>query len=402
METAVNALYDPLGVPFYPVVFQILMVLTFALHILFVNMTLGSTALSIFGRLKGGNRWSRLSKSLSGVISVSISFAILLGVAPLLFVQVLYEPFWYSSNVLSAWWAIGFIFALIAGYSLIYVYYLKGKNTESKSFAGWAVVSLVLFLLAGMIMHILNYQMLLPERWKDWFAPGGEVDPSGTALHAFSFPRFLHFIVPSFAVIGIFLMLYAWYFRERKDFDTAYLEWTGDIGWKLAFYTTMIQAIIGFWWLFTLPDGFSYYMDPAFIVSLIVALGFIVYLYKSRTSPVKSAPYVAGGAFLTVLTMAYSREVLRSVYLKGIAIPLMERKLNLDWGSTLLFFITFILGLAVIAFLYTVVFKAGRTSGIFSPGETLQKWANATIWILAGWIAVMVTLGVILTFTYTF
>ncbi|WP_228711069.1 hypothetical protein [Arcobacter cloacae] len=44
-----NLLQDPAGVPFYPVVFQALYVLTWALHALFVFLSLGSLGLSLYG-----------------------------------------------------------------------------------------------------------------------------------------------------------------------------------------------------------------------------------------------------------------------------------------------------------------------------------------------------------------
>ena len=61
MESHVNevlaALRDPMGVPLYPVVFQLLMVLTFALHILFVNFVVGGLLISLWGRFRRAERW---------------------------------------------------------------------------------------------------------------------------------------------------------------------------------------------------------------------------------------------------------------------------------------------------------------------------------------------------------
>ena len=99
----VKALQDPMGVPFFPVVFQALMVLLFAFHIIFMNFALGTSFLSAYGWLRSGERWTRLSRSMVRATTVNLSMTILLGIAPLLFVQVIYDPFWYASNMLSAW-----------------------------------------------------------------------------------------------------------------------------------------------------------------------------------------------------------------------------------------------------------------------------------------------------------
>ena len=111
----IQTLQDPMGVPFYPVVFQGLSILTFALHILFVNLVLGGALIAAWGYFSSDQRWQKLSRMLAKVTTINISIAIVLGVAPLLFVQVIYDPFWYTSNLLSAWWAMLFLAALIPG-----------------------------------------------------------------------------------------------------------------------------------------------------------------------------------------------------------------------------------------------------------------------------------------------
>ncbi|MCS7149543.1 MAG: hypothetical protein N2Z40_02295 [Caldimicrobium sp.] len=61
---AVKVLQDPMGVPFFPQVFQILMVVTFALHIIFVNFVVGASLFAVYGTLKGGEYWARLSSQI--------------------------------------------------------------------------------------------------------------------------------------------------------------------------------------------------------------------------------------------------------------------------------------------------------------------------------------------------
>ncbi len=109
----IQTLQDPMGVPFYPMVFQGLSILTFALHIFFVNLVLGGALIAAWGHFSSDQRWHKLSRMLAKVTTINISIAIVLGVAPLLFVQVIYDPFWYTSNLLSAWWTMLFLAALI-------------------------------------------------------------------------------------------------------------------------------------------------------------------------------------------------------------------------------------------------------------------------------------------------
>jgi len=339
METAalIKALQDPMGVPFFPVVFQALLVPTFALHILCVNVTVGAAALAVYGRLAGGERWKALSGSLSKAVTMSVSAAIVLGVAPLLFVQVVYDPFWYASNMLSAAWAISFIFIMMAAFGLSYGGALRGEKPGATAHGAAA---LALFLLAGFIMHALNYQALQPEKWLGWYARAGGVDASGTTLHDFSLPRFLHFIVPAFAVTGVFLMLFGWYFERRADADRAQLDWTARLGSGLAFWATAAQSVVGFWFLLSLPDEFRFLKNPLFLASAMLALALLAYLGRIHLSgrrPQESAPAAALATTAVVLAMAASREALRGAYLGRFGYSMSAHRVTLDWGSTALF-----------------------------------------------------------------
>ena len=145
-----HALRDPAGVPAHPLVFLILGVITFALHMAAVNVMLGTGALTLRGAFSANAHWRRLAVAMLTTSKIAVSVAIVLGVAPLLFVQVVYDPFWYTSNVLSAWWVMGFIALLIAGYIALYIFYWKNHDIEAEGGKGsvWLVLSLALLLAA--------------------------------------------------------------------------------------------------------------------------------------------------------------------------------------------------------------------------------------------------------------
>lgn len=393
--TILKTLQDPMGIPFYPIVFQVLMVLTFTLHIIFVNFTLGTSFLSVYGYVKGGEYWGRLSKSLVKATTVNISMAMLLGVAPLLFVQVIYDPFWYVSNTLSAAWVIGFIFIMMLAYSLTYVLYLK-RDSRGRGFAMFGIIAFALLLLAGIIMHALGYQLLQPERWLEWYIKGNAVDTSGASLHTFQFPRFLHFVIPSFAMTGIFLMLYAWYFKSREDMDKEYLKWVGKTGAKMAFIFTALQVIVGFWWLLSLPGEFSFFTNPFFLIGALLGIGLLLFFYSAQRDPQRYAVPAMLGAFLTIFVMSYAREALRMKYLSNFAYSIFNYKLNIDWGSTTLFLSTFIMGLIIIGYLLSVAYRSGKTAGEYVATPLMNKWGKISIALLLVWIAVVAGLGIVI------
>ncbi len=359
MATVLNSMRDPMGVPFYPWMFQGLMVLTFALHIIFVNLVVGGASLAMYGHLKGEPNWKRLSATLARASTVNLSLAIVLGVAPLLFVQVIYDPFWYFSNVLSGWWAMGFLLFICIAFLSLYVFYLKrGETIEGYGFFG--AIALAMLLLTAITISALTVQSLHPEKWNSWYLVGKQMNTAGTGLHALNLPRLLHFIVPSFAITGIFMMLYSWYFEPRRDFDPVYLEWVGKAGAKLALYATLLQAVVGVWWLLTLPKDLEFLTNPAFLGGAALGIVTLFILMMAQKNPQKQAIPAALVAFLAVLGMSITREVLRMSYLEKFNYSIYTYKLNLDWGSTALFFATFVMGLLVISYPIIIAFKLGR------------------------------------------
>lgn len=98
--TVLNAMRDPAGIPSHPVVFQVMMVLTWIFHIAFVHMTLGTAALAIvaFYKRRPGTHWEALSMAMTKAAKIGVSLLIVLGVAPLVFTQVIYDRQWYTAN----------------------------------------------------------------------------------------------------------------------------------------------------------------------------------------------------------------------------------------------------------------------------------------------------------------
>lgn len=397
METSamLKALQDPMGIPFYPVVFQVLMVLTFSLHIIFVNFTLGTSFLAIYGHIKKEGHWMRLSRAMAKSVPVHVSMAMLLGVAPLLFVQVIYDPFWYASNTLSAAWVMGFILIMMIGYSFTYIFYL-GRQKRERGYLFFGITAFALFLLSGVIMHVLGYQLLQPEKWLSWYTKGNAIDTSGTSLHAFQLPRFLHFIIPSFAMTGIFLMLYAWYFKDRHDMDRAYLDWVGNTGGKLALIFTVIQALVGFWWLLSLPMEFSFFTNPFFLIAVILGIALLALLYTAQQNPVRFAIPSAIVAFITIFAMSYTREALRMTYLDRFDYSIFNYKMSMDMESTALFLATFVMGLVIIGYFLSIAYKSGKVVGEYVATPDMNRWGRISIGLLVAWIVVVAGLGIVI------
>lgn len=394
------ALRDPAGIPSHPIIFLVLGVLTWALHIAAVQVMLGASALTLYGAFSRDAHWRRLAAAMITTAKVAVSVAIVLGVAPLLFVQVIYDPFWYTSNVLSARWVIGFIVILILAYLAMYAFYYRNPKLASQpTRSAWQMVaSLVLMLVVGWIMHVLSYQMLLPEQWMGWYAPNGNINPGGQALHAYSVTRFAFFILLSVAVVAVWLFAYRRYLMGRPGEDAGYIAWLLPLAHRLMLAGGVLAVASGALWLATLPEKMAWFATSAWVWASAIALLAAAFFPRLLGNKLDQglwgyAPFALGAVALIVVAAA--REALRFVTLLGShGYDALDYKINLDWYSTSLFFITFaVLGGVVLGYLLTVAWKAGQTKGVYTPSPALTRLGNLSIGLLVIWIVQYFAIG---------
>ena len=103
------------AIPVHWLWFKILLIVTFVLHILFMNVLLGGTILSFWGNLRKASK-NDVSHELSGRLPTITAMTVNLGVAPLLFLQVIYGNFIYVSSVLMAVYWLSVIGLVILAY----------------------------------------------------------------------------------------------------------------------------------------------------------------------------------------------------------------------------------------------------------------------------------------------
>jgi hypothetical protein len=393
--TIINTMRDPAGVPASPVVFQVLAVVTWVFHIAFVVLTLGSGVLAVYAfyRRSEGPYWEQLSLAMTKVAKVGVSLLIVLGVAPLLFTQVIYDPQWYTANVLSAGWVIGFIFTLIVGYCLWFVFY-EANHEGAKQYVGiYAVLSLVLFALDGLIMHVLAYQAIQPDKWMSWYAPGGVVDTSGTKLHAIEWSRYCFIMSLSAPAVGLYLFAYSDYLTVRRDKAREYLAFARDLGRKIASRGAVVSAFLAIWWQFDLPASTGLRSQP---VGWLIPTGLLIlgWLAAQRHPRLHGYTMLSLGTVMLGL-LALWRELIRIAYLKPFGYDADAYKTHVDWPSTVLFFATIIgIGSLVGGYYLTLLYRAGRVEGTYTAGPGVSRLGSAAVAVLVVWIGVFFVYGV--------
>lgn len=394
------ALRDPAGIPSHPIVFLVLGVLTLALHLAAVHVMLGAGALTLRGAFSASTHWRRLAAAMLSTSKIAVSVAIVLGVAPLLFVQVVYDPFWYTSNVLSAWWVIGFIVILIAGYIAMYKFYWQNHDIEQDGGKGgiWMVVSLALLLLVGFIVHSLTNQMLFPEQWMAWYAPNQVVDPSGRSLHYWHLPRFGFFISLSAPVTGAWLYAYRRYLQASAQPDAAYLAWLQPLAHQLMVIGGVVSVLLGALWMATLPEKMAWFATSPWVFVALAGLLATVAMPRLLGDRINQGYWgyaVFGVGAVALIVVGAVREVLRFVTLRGVhGYDALDYRINMDWYSTGLFFSTFgVLGAVTMGYLLTVAWQAGQTQGTYTPSPALNRVGNAAIGLLVLWTVAYFAVG---------
>jgi len=391
--SALLALRDPAGVPFYPIVFQGLYVLTWALHAAFVLLALGSMGLSLYGTLKQKSdpSWKILTPHLIQTGKISVSILIVLGVAPLLFTQVIYDPNWYVANTLSGMWVFIFIYTLVIGYILYYWYYYANKAKEGGGRL-IGIVSFFILVFAGFLMHNFAVTSIMPNDWMNMYAPNGVVDTSGWTLNI-KLVRLLFFVSLSIPVVGIFLQNYSRFLSTRDDFKGDFIQYTSSLGTKLTLVGLLISAVFFVLWMISI----GYLMHPLSISIIVGVVALLIISYSNSNS------YVTTGVLVVVaLLISAMRELIRFDIMSNLGYNIYDYPVNLEIPSIVMFLLTFlIMGGIGVAYLLTMAWKVGKSQEPVFDGtkdKAVTRLGNYTLVIMVAWMAIYFAWGMFILF----
>lgn len=166
---------DPLPQPGPTWLLWTLLLVTFVLHLVPMNLVLGGAVLNVVARWRarrGAPHAPTLAHDITKAMPVAIAAAVNFGVAPLLFLQVLYGRVFFTSSVLMAWWWLAVVPILIAAY---YGAYVLSFRADRPGRGATALAWLVLLLVAAISFIYANNMSLmirpdvfgesLPRRW---------------------------------------------------------------------------------------------------------------------------------------------------------------------------------------------------------------------------------------------
>jgi hypothetical protein len=335
----------------------VLLLVTFILHLLFMNTMLGTGMIAFvneFRKPENAKAPTSVSEEISHKLTYIIAFTVNLGVAPLLFLQVLYGQFIYASSVLLATYWIGIVILLILAYYAAYIY-----NFRYASLGGlrkWIIGLTVLILLCiGFIFTNNMSLMIRPESWPRYFDSAG-----GTLLNLSDptlFPRYLHFMVASAAVGGLFIALLA---TLNKKMPQEAKKQRINMGMQWFSYATLVQIMVGIWFLISIKRevmlqfmGGNTLNTLVFILALAAVMLLLLFGFKNK-------PWPAAGALLgTVTLMALMRDFVRVGYLQEY-FTLSDLRLEAQYSPLILFVVVFLGGLLMVAYLLKLAAAAKK------------------------------------------
>jgi hypothetical protein len=358
---------DAAGLPGPPWLFHVLLVFTFFLHLVFMNLTLGGTLLAAFAHLKSGGRKDDFRGVLSGrlmaINNYGISLTITTGVAPLLFIQLIYQPFFYSATILLAPLWLSMLLLLTFGYYAAYLYKFRGAPAHGHGGGLWLGLSALMFLAIAMIhvaVHLVHAQ---PEKW------GALADGAWCVLADPTYwPRLLHFVL---AGIGFSALVTAWWAVRRagEGVDVATNTDIARWAWRWALWSTVLQVVDGFILLAVLPrpvlravmSGGAVTLVPL-TLGILIGIGLLMMLSRV-TNPVDKPGLVTGtlaAMTLTVAVMSITRHQVRALYLEASTSG-SEFLIVPQWGNFLVFVLLLVAGLATVAFMVRRVLTSPAT-----------------------------------------
>lgn len=306
----------PLPLPLPEWLLIIILVVSFLVHILFVNLMVGGSLLTLWSQIKGlkNKEYDILAHEIAATITVNKSMAVVMGIAPLLSINVLYTIYFYSANALTGLMWLAVIPLVTVAFLLTYLHKYTWEILENHKAIHISIlaVAVVIFMFIPFIFLTNINLMLFPEKWalvKGFFS-------AMTLPNVF--PRYFHFIFASLSITGLFLH---WYMgRKSYPFETIFPSFTRyelkKKGYSLALVASVTQFLIGPLVLLTLPSkGLGWNLVFVIFTGAAIALPAMWMMWKGikgdETTIDKDFKKVLILMTITVVFMGSGRQIYR-------------------------------------------------------------------------------------------
>ncbi len=328
--------YNFISVPLW--LLSSLHILTLTLHFAAMNFVFGGIVVILLGRIN--DRWNNPAvQKLIKLFPTAMAATVTLGVAPLLFVQMVFPKQIYSASIVSGWFWLA-----IFGVAMLAYYFLYGA-AFTKKLGRQALYLILAFVGLVYISFIYSATFALTENpglIKMLYAAGQSGLIINPDVGSYLF-RWIHMILGAITVGAFFV---GWIGRDNEEVLKA---------GKVFYLWGMVSAmVLGFVYLFTFGDFMLPFMRSPGIwwmtASLILSLGSLYFFFKQK--------FLFSGTmlFVSLLGMIATRHYARLVHLADYYRP-EELTVKPEWGVFFIFLVSFLVMLAVIWYMLHLFFK---------------------------------------------
>ena len=356
---------DPIPLPAPVWLFKFLHGTVLTLHFITVQWVLGWIAIGVIwnlgGRLLKNSTMTESSAGMAKSLPILMTYLINFGIPPLLFTQLLYGNFLYTSSVLIGVWWISVVALVIFAYSALYAGSERAANAR-----GWWVYGLIALGIGILIARIYSTNMTLmlrPGVWTEMFRS----NPHGTALpptDPTAVPRWLLMLAGSLTIGGLCLVA-AGVWRKNTAAVKGFMVRNG--GW-IATAGALLQAAAAFRVYATQPGAVLaklaesplYRILPLAWIALAALAGVLGLLALVRRE--KAGNLLASGAavitlLLTAVQVVY-RDGIRDLTLLTAGYNVWDQNVVANWPIVLLFLGVFVIGLVLLGWMIAIACKA--------------------------------------------
>lgn len=317
----------------------ILHVVTLTLHFAAMNFLFGGAIVLLFGRM--GDKWKDPTvKTFVGLFPAAMAATVTLGVAPLLFLQIVYYQQVYSASIVSGWLWLMIVVVAIVAYYLLYGASFSAKG-DARRAPIYLALALVLLAYVSFAYGTVFSMAERPDLYRMLYAgnqSGLVVNTDATSWLL----RWLHMVTGATAVGGFFVGLMG------RNNEPAF-----ELGRNFFLGGVVAATLVGLGYLFTLGDHIVPFMRSAaawqLMASIVLTLGSVHFFFKRRFLP------AAVALFLSLLGMVSTRHVLRLVVLEGEfdphSIPVVPQ-----WSVFVLFLVCFLAAIGLVWYMLRLYF----------------------------------------------
>ena len=333
--------YNFLSAPLWLV--TVLHIVTLTLHYLAMNFIVGGIIVLLFGKFE--DKWKHPTvRKFIAMFPNAMAATVTFGVAPLLFVQLVYSKQIYSASIISAWFWL-FIFAVaMMSYYFLYASSFASKK-ESRSPGTYLVIALIGLIYVSFVYSSVFSMAERPDLYASLYAGNQSGLVLNTDIGSYIF-RWLHMLLGAVTVGGFFVGLIG------RDNDQAFA-----IGKKFYLWGMVVAMIVGLVYLFTMGDYISPFMRGAAIwwltLSTVLSLASLHFFFKKKFVPASLM------VLLSLIGMVVIRHYVRLMHLDEHFDP-STLPIQPQWSIFIVFLACFLLGVGLVWYMLRLYFTGEK------------------------------------------